>query len=206
MLSIEKTRITTQLLNLGRKTLLFHINPKTGEPGKCRARYKCPYGNESAHSEDPQVLRKTYEEFMEDLQNRSKSVQFHFSTDSELDAFSNGDCAHLAKALARKTGGSLVVLSDDEDFERSLRVDPGLALWDHMAVRLNDGRILDVSGLWTEKEISKEWSWGDSQSRVFQIDAKYFNKLQEIELQFGISPIKTSNKITKILKDSGIDF
>lgn len=186
--------------------MLFHINPKTGEPGKCRARYQCPYGNESAHSDDPQVLRKTYEDFMEDLQNSSKSVQFHFSPDSELDAFSNGDCAHLAKALARKTGGSLVVLSDDPDFEFSLRVDPQLALWDHMAVRLKDGRILDVSGLWTAKDIATEWSSPRSSQRLYQIEEKHFDWLQEDGLQFGISPIKTSNKITKILQDSGIDF
>lgn len=186
--------------------MLFHINPKTGEPGKCRARYQCPYGNESAHSDDPQELRKIYEDFMEDLQNSSKTVRFHFSTDSEQDSFSNGDCAHLAKALARKTGGSLVVLSDDPDFELNLRVDPQLVLWDHMAVRLKDGRILDVSGLWTEKEIAGEWSGPRSRSGVFQIEEKHFNWLQEDGLQFGESPIKTSNKIVRVLQDSGVEF
>lgn len=182
------------------------MNPKTGEPGKCRARYKCPYGNESAHSNDPQELRKTYEDFMEDLHNSSKTVRFHFSTDSELDCFSNGDCAHLAKALARKTGGSLVVISDDPDFELNLRVDPQLTLWDHMAVRLSDGRIMDVSGLWTEQDIAKEWSGSKSKPRIFQIEEKHFNWLQEDGLQFDESPIKTSNKIVKILDDSGVKF
>jgi hypothetical protein len=143
---------------------------------------------------------------MQDLQNSSKSVQFHFSTDSELDAFSNGDCAHLAKALARKTGGSLVVLSDDADFEFSLRVDPGLVLWDHMAVRLNDGRILDASGLWREEDIVKNWSTASSAQRLYQIEEKYFDWLQEDGVQFDESPIKTSNKIVRVLKDSGVDF
>lgn len=182
------------------------MNPKTGEPGKCRARYQCPYGNESAHSKNPQELRKTFENFMENLQNTSKTVRFHFSTDSELDCFSNGDCAHLAKALARKTGGSLVVLSDDPDFELNLRVDPQLIPWDHMAVRLKDGRILDVSGLWTEKDISKEWSGPRSKPRVFQIEEKHFIWLQEDVVQFDESPVKTSNKIFKILNDSGLKF
>lgn len=186
--------------------MLFHINPKTGEPGKCRARYKCPYGNELGHSDDPQALRKTYEDFMDDLQNDAKSVQFHFSTEDELDAFSNGDCAHLAKALAKKTGGSLVVLSDDEDFELNLRVDPGLVLWDHMAVKLNDGRILDVNGLWREEDIVSKWSTPSSRQRLYQIEDRHFKDLEQWDLQFGVSPIKTSNKICKVLQDSGIDF
>lgn len=158
------------------------------------------------HSDDPQVLRKTYEDFMQDLQNSSKSVRFHFSTDGELDSFSNGDCAHLAKALARKTGGSLVVLSDDPDFELNLRVDPQLVLWDHMAVRLKDGRILDASGLWTAKDIATEWSTASSMQRLYQIEEKHFDWLQEDGVQFEESPIKTSNKIVRVLQDSGVEF
>lgn len=158
------------------------------------------------HSDDPQALRKIYEDFMEDLQNSSKTVRFHFSTDSEQDAFSNGDCAHLAKALARKTGGSLVVLSDDPDFELNLRVDPQLACWDHMAVKLNDGRILDVSGIWTEKDIIQEWQSPRTRPKLFPIKEKHFKWLQEDGPYFEQSPVKTGNKIFKILEESGLKF
>ena len=43
----------------------FHINPATGEPGKCSAVVKsCPFGGESEHYESKDAARKAYETSM----------------------------------------------------------------------------------------------------------------------------------------------
>lgn len=40
----------------------FHVNPATGEPGKCRARYECPFGDlENAHYETAAEARSAFE-------------------------------------------------------------------------------------------------------------------------------------------------
>lgn len=41
----------------------FHINKK-GEPGRCRAIIKCPYGGASEHYDTPEAARHNYEESM----------------------------------------------------------------------------------------------------------------------------------------------
>lgn len=50
----------------------FHINPETGEPGRCVALIKCKYGqSEDAHFESKFAAREHYEEMMKDKNHPS---------------------------------------------------------------------------------------------------------------------------------------
>jgi len=40
----------------------YHINPKTGNPGKCSATVNCPFGGESEHYETTTLARKAFEQ------------------------------------------------------------------------------------------------------------------------------------------------
>lgn len=45
----------------------FHLNPNTGEPGKCSASLKaCPFGGESEHYESETAARRAFEASMDD--------------------------------------------------------------------------------------------------------------------------------------------
>lgn len=43
----------------------FHINPQTGNPGRCKAAVQCPYGGESEHFKSKKDAREHYENKME---------------------------------------------------------------------------------------------------------------------------------------------
>ena len=43
----------------------FHINPETGNPNRCRAKKRCPFGGESAHFATPAEAREDYERQVE---------------------------------------------------------------------------------------------------------------------------------------------
>lgn len=48
----------------------FHINPKTGEPGKCSAsKVNCPFGNEKNHYPSREAARKAFEDIQKDSDN-----------------------------------------------------------------------------------------------------------------------------------------
>jgi hypothetical protein len=53
----------------------FHINPETGNPGVCRAKYNCRFGGERIHFESKEEAREDYEMRMtaKDL-NKSKTI------------------------------------------------------------------------------------------------------------------------------------
>lgn len=62
------------------------------------------------------------------------------------EAFTYGDCWHLAKTINRLTGYP-VVTAQWQELQGSG--------WCHAANRLPDGRILDIEGVWLEEE----WLW-----------------------------------------------
>lgn len=39
----------------------YHLNPTSGEPGQCRAKRSCPFGDSSAHYASPEEARSAYE-------------------------------------------------------------------------------------------------------------------------------------------------
>jgi hypothetical protein len=75
-------------------------------------------------------------------------------TENTREAFTNGDCWALALAVRQLTGLPLVFSSPDPD---GYDEDPEF-LWDHVAVTLPDGTVLDVDGI----EERERWadSWG----------------------------------------------
>ena len=42
----------------------YHVNPATGQAGKCRAVYECPFGTSEEHHEDAAQARQAYEQAM----------------------------------------------------------------------------------------------------------------------------------------------
>lgn len=171
---------------------LFHLNSITGEPGKCRARYKCPYGDDGGHFSDPQEARDTYEKFAAALFNKDESAPFFFTSDIEDSDFSEGDCALLTRVLHKKTGWPIFVLTAEP--EKPIDSLP----WDHMVVQYPDGRFVDVAGLWREEDLVKNWGKHDKIS-LKRVELDDFSKLQVAKQVFESSPTRTANKILKVI-------
>lgn len=162
----------------------YHTNPETGKTGDCRAKlHNCPFSMDEDHYESKEDASKGYERFMRELGDKNKSVNFHF-THLEHDDFTNGDCGNLAAVIHKKTGYPLVYFSD------------GYGHFDHMAVELPDGRIMDVEGIWTKEDFAKAWDRKVSEIRPTKIeDFKYV-----LDKPRGkSSPLKTANKILKVV-------
>lgn len=66
-----------------------------------------------------------------------------------IEAFTFGDCWHLARTLTTLTGYPVVAFH---------HFDFGKDLWAHAANRLPDGRIVDIEGIWSEKDWIEQWS------------------------------------------------
>jgi len=52
----------------------IHVNPETGEPGKCRANIACPYGKDAPHFEHERDARLYFEIKMEDGEEAGRKV------------------------------------------------------------------------------------------------------------------------------------
>lgn len=65
----------------------------------------------------------------------------------DIDVYTSGECYRLARQLEQLGAGTLVVVRP-----------PGSdTAWNHMLVRLEDGRYLDIEGVHTRAEIAKYW-------------------------------------------------
>lgn len=65
----------------------------------------------------------------------------------DIDVYTSGECYRLARQLEKLGAGTLVVVRP-----------PGSdTAWNHMLVRLEDGRYLDIEGIHTRSEIAKYW-------------------------------------------------
>ena len=75
----------------------FHINPETGEPGRCYAQTdeSCRFKNVSEHFESAAEARASYEEEMESRENHSE-LKGH----SKLRTFADLRAELLEKGLA----------------------------------------------------------------------------------------------------------
>lgn len=56
----------------------FHVNPKTGNPGVCRAKANCPFGGDDEHFESREEARSVYEKTQEKFE--------HFNWKSKMPA------------------------------------------------------------------------------------------------------------------------
>lgn len=70
-----------------------------------------------------------------------------------VDAFTCGDCWHLAWELHRLTGYPMIFSSSF-----LANYDSGRFEWDHVAVVLPDGNIMDVNGVQTSEDWEDRWS------------------------------------------------
>lgn len=130
----------------------WHVNPATGEPGRCSAQYNCPFGGSFiGHESSKRAASKLYEDFRSGLFEPTGISHFYFLSDEEHEWFTQGDCGELASELHRLTGYPVVAVGI-----RGRTVDG--TMWDHIAVRAPDGRVIDVTGIQPEEETRKAWS------------------------------------------------
>jgi hypothetical protein len=130
----------------------WHVNPATGEAGRCKAQYNCPFGGElNGHTSTKREAAKLYEDFMAGRSEPNGISQFYFLSDEDHEAFTQGDCGIFAEELHRQTGYPVVAVG-----VRGGRLGPETS-WEHIAVRAPDGRILDVTGLQPESETKLAW-------------------------------------------------
>jgi len=151
----------------------WHVNPDTGEAGKCVAEYSCPFGGSfNGHQDTKREASAMYEAYREGLLEPEGASYFYFLSDEEHEQFTQGDCGDLAAELHRLTGYPIVAMG--------LRGKSGEVLWDHIAVRAPDGRILDVTGIQPQSGTVKAWGY-DSES--FEIETI---ELSEINRRLGV--------------------
>lgn len=142
-------------------TTLWHVNPETGEPGKCSAVYSCPFGNEFGHASTKREASKLYEDFMSNLHDPEGASYFYFIGDDDHTRYTNGECGLLARAMHEQTGWPIVGLGPVSGDE-SITVQ-------HVAVRTPDGRLLDVTGV---QPLSRAvLVWGNTEIGHKELDA-----------------------------------
>jgi hypothetical protein len=73
------------------------------------------------------------------------AIPFSFGDDA-VEAFTTADCGYLAIAINAASGLPMVTISDDEPDS-----------WYHAGVRLPDGRILDIEGIWDPQDWMAHW-------------------------------------------------
>lgn len=61
----------------------FHINPKTGEPGRCRATLACPFGLPEDHFSSEAAAREAYEAKNSPFHENVQEVKFSLPLDGE---------------------------------------------------------------------------------------------------------------------------
>lgn len=78
----------------------FHINPKTGNPGKCNALKSCPFGGDEVHYPTPDNARKAYELSMAPVEKALLAVKpdKDAQEDEQAEKGKQGIAAFLAQA------------------------------------------------------------------------------------------------------------
>jgi predicted RNA-binding Zn-ribbon protein involved in translation (DUF1610 family) len=72
----------------------YHINPETGNPGKCSALKLCPFGSPEEHHSTPGAARASFEKLMSDTQRWSGQKRL------PLEATSCASCRSCGAALS----------------------------------------------------------------------------------------------------------
>lgn len=152
----------------------WHVNPKTGDPGRCSAKISCPYGSMiDGHKATKEEASRIFEKFQATVSQPDGAAHFYFVSDEAHEQFTQGECGDLAAELHRLTDYPIVALGSQWD-EHSI-------LWDHIAVRVPDGRILDVTGIQPENEAMLAWNYDPKRFRIGVIS------VDEINSSLGLS-------------------
>lgn len=180
----------------------YHVNEK-GCVNLCQAEPGfCPISSVDAHDSSKENVQKFYEDFMDNLTNKNKSVRFYFISGTERNAFTTGDCAHFAKCLNKNAGLPIFYLGDKETGNGNI-VDKR---WSHFVNKLPDGRFIDVEGIWTEKDLLKRWHVDELGSgwmpdSINPAESHELRKMGVASPMFPqISPSKTLTKMRKNLE------
>lgn len=130
----------------------WHVNPATGQAGKCSAEYSCPFGGAlGGHKTTKREASKLYEDYRDGLYSKDHSSYFYFISDEENEMFTEGDCGLLARELHKQNGYPVVAIG--------LRQTGQTTSWQHMVVRTPENRFLDVTGIQTESSLKGAWSY-----------------------------------------------
>lgn len=140
----------------------WHVNPDTGESGRCSAEHSCPFGGSfNGHQDTKKAAARMYEDFRGNLFEADGASYFYFLSDEDHEQFTSGDCGDLAAELHRRTGYPVVAMGSQWK--------NGEILWDHVAVRAPDGRILDVTGIQPESGTIAAWHYEPESFRTKEI-------------------------------------
>jgi hypothetical protein len=95
-----------------------------------------------------------------------KPNQFGFARSTVSD-FTEGGCWLLARALHKRTGWPVIALGVERDLEEAADE----RYWEHMAVRMPDGHLLDVTGSHDEQEFLRLWPCDWATRSLFPAEA-----------------------------------
>lgn len=127
----------------------YHINPETGNPGRCTASAgKCPFLSESLHYETVEAARAGFESAM-----RISKEENYLAFDGEPlwdegvterleEIYTEGDCWKLAYALHERYGYEVYTFGVSDDS------------WYHVAVKVDEDTFLDITGFSDEDELA----------------------------------------------------
>lgn len=182
--------------------MAWHINPDTGDVGKCGAIYSCPFSGESNHTRTKTEARKNYEDFSEAILDSEGDAYFFHISDRDSEAFTQGDCGIFADELHRVTGWPQVLIGD---------AGPD-GMFEHIAVRAPDGRIVDVTGIQTEATIKQAWanhmgfSNGTKVVPLVGSWRKEFEYPEDFKGSSQVDPSPVVSRVLKMLESFGINY
>lgn len=170
----------------------WHVNPDTGEAGKCVAEYSCPFGGSfNGHQDTKREASAMYEAYREGLLEPEGASYFYFLSDEEHEQFTQGDCGDLAAELHRLTGYPIVAMG--------LRGKNGEVLWDHIAVRAPDGRVLDVTGIQPQSGTVKAWHYDPKNFEIETIRSDEISSRLGVESSVGEPGSKEATALAKLI-------
>lgn len=117
---------------------------------------------------------------------------FTFGRD-EVEAFTCGDCNHLAWALHETFGYELVGFSWDDNIEN----------WCHFGNLLPDGRFFDITGIRTVPEAEATWGGPAHRGDVVR-ELAQATIMAEGQVYSDYSAFEYAHAVHEILEDSGI--
>lgn len=182
--------------------MAWHINPDTGDVGKCGAIYSCPFSGESNHTKTKTEARKNYEEFSEAVLDPQGDAYFFHVSDRDSEAFTQGDCGIFADELHRVTGWPQVLIGD---------ADPN-GFSEHVAVKAPDGRIVDITGIQTESTMKRLWAdhmGFPSGAKIVPLEGswrKEFDYPEDFTGSSQVDPAPAVSKVLKMLESFGINY
>jgi len=181
----------------------FHFNPKTSALGQCFAKEdNCPFGGESIHSSDRHELLKKVDLFYTSLIKKD-NVDFFFIDEKEINDFSRGDCDVLALSLSKEFKRPMIAVY----YKGINREGQSYKIGHHVGILLEDGRILDVKGIWSQEKFYEDWKGYNTDENIFisEINEAEFNQYGfKTHQVFDSSLDKVKKRITSFLSETFI--